>query len=81
MEKSIQTRLELLKSGVKPELILDEKEAPSKASRLASKAIDLPNKQELESYQVTKLLENREQIPEDAHQCHYCTDFAYFSMI
>jgi len=27
------------------------------------------------------MLENRENVTEDAHQCHYCTDFAYFSMI
>ena len=24
---------------------------------------------------------NRDQVPEDAHQCHFCTDFAYFSQI
>lgn len=28
-----------------------------------------------------KQMENREDIPEDANQCFYCTDFAYMSMI
>jgi len=27
------------------------------------------------------MMENRENIPEDAHQCYYCTDFAYNSLI
>ena len=34
-----------------------------------------------EGYSTVKLMENREAISEDAHQCHYCTDFAYFSLI
>ena len=28
-----------------------------------------------------ELLPNREKVAEDAHQCFYCTDFAYASMI
>lgn len=32
-------------------------------------------------YSIVKAMPNREQVPEDAHQCHYCTDFAYFSLI
>jgi len=32
-------------------------------------------------YSTVKQMENREAVPEDAHQCHYCTDFAYFSLI
>jgi hypothetical protein len=27
------------------------------------------------------IMENRENVAEDAHQCYYCTDFAYMSMI
>ena len=27
------------------------------------------------------LMANREEVPEDEHQCFYCTDFAYVSMI
>ena len=34
-----------------------------------------------EGYSTVKLMENRDAISEDAHQCHYCTDFAYFSLI
>lgn len=26
-------------------------------------------------------MEDRENVPEDAHQCHYCTDWCYSSMI
>ena len=33
------------------------------------------------NYKTTVLMENREQVAEDAHQCNYCTDFAYFSLI
>ena len=32
-------------------------------------------------YTTVKQLENRDTVTEDAHQCHFCTDFAYFSMI
>ena len=32
-------------------------------------------------YSTVKLMENREEVSEDAHQCQYCTDFAYFSLI
>lgn len=28
-----------------------------------------------------RLMEKRDEVPEDAHQCFYCTDFAYMSMI
>ena len=33
------------------------------------------------NYQTSKIMDNRDQVTEDAHQCHYCTDFAYMSMI
>lgn len=56
MEKAIETRLELLKQGVKPELIVDE----SKASKITSKASSAPSKHDLESYEVIKILENRD---------------------
>lgn len=32
-------------------------------------------------YNIVKAMPNREQVSEDAHQCHFCTDFAYFSLI
>lgn len=28
-----------------------------------------------------QLMANRDEVAEDEHQCHYCTDFAYLSMI
>ncbi len=36
---------------------------------------------QLSKYEMTKLMEQRDKVSEDAHQCHYCTDFAYTSMI
>lgn len=58
MEKAIETRLELLKQGVKPEII-DESDIPDKVSKQAAKA-GSPNKTDLEAYKIFKLLENRE---------------------
>ena len=60
MENSLETRLELLKSGVNPELILEQEEAFGKTSSFASKEITAPSKQDLESYVSFKILENRE---------------------
>lgn len=60
MERSLATRLELLKSGVKPELIRDDYEASGTTSRSASKPITPPSKHDLESYEVFKVFENRE---------------------
>ena len=60
MEKAMETRLELLKSGVKPELIMDTSTASGKVSKTTSKTGSPLSKQDLESYQVSKLLENRE---------------------
>jgi len=34
-----------------------------------------------EGYTTVVEMANRDAVMEDAHQCHYCTDFAYFSMI
>ena len=46
-------------------------------TRLSVKAADeLPP-----GYSTVKLMENRDTVTEDAHQCQYCTDFAYFSLI
>ena len=28
-----------------------------------------------------KMMENRDKIGEDEHQCHFCTDFCYLSLI
>ena len=44
--------------------------------------LSVKEKQEVPTgYTITKLMENRDQIAEDAHQCQYCTDFAYFSLL
>ena len=67
MEKSLATRLELLKQGVKPELMLESKGASDKTRTLAPKSISAPSKRDLESYEVFKLFENRQSVPEDAH--------------
>ena len=32
-------------------------------------------------YSTVVTMPNRDAVTEDAHQCHYCTDFAYFSLI
>jgi hypothetical protein len=31
--------------------------------------------------QAFQALEDRENVPEDAHQCKFCTDFAYMSLV
>ena len=31
--------------------------------------------------QGSQMMKDRDLVAEDAHQCHYCTDFAYMSMI
>mmetsp|Transcript_31453 Transcript_31453/g.39089 ORF Transcript_31453/g.39089 Transcript_31453/m.39089 type:complete len:120 (+) Transcript_31453:1684-2043(+) len=33
------------------------------------------------SYSTVIDMPNRESVMEDAHQCHFCTDFAYLSLI
>ena len=40
-------------------------------------------REQVERYTEGKwtLLADREEVPEDAHQCYYCTDFAYLSMV
>ena len=44
--------------------------------------LSVKNPDELEpDYSIFKLMPNRDAVSEDAHQCHYCTDFAYFSLI
>jgi len=30
---------------------------------------------------IFEIMENRDEVSEDDHQCYYCTDFAYLSMI
>ena len=30
---------------------------------------------------VCELMKDRDSVAEDAHQCYYCTDFAYMSVI
>jgi hypothetical protein len=30
---------------------------------------------------IASIMENEASVPEDSHQCHYCTDFAYASML
>jgi hypothetical protein len=30
---------------------------------------------------VCELMKDRDSVAEDAHQCYYCTDFAYMSLI
>ena len=37
---------------------------------------DLP-----EGYSAVTLMTNRDQVAEDAHQCNFCTDFSYLSVI
>jgi hypothetical protein len=32
-------------------------------------------------YAKTMIMENRDNVAEDAHQCYYCTDFAYMSLV
>ena len=32
-------------------------------------------------YKPITVMENRDKVPEDRHQCKFCTDFAYASMI
>jgi hypothetical protein len=36
---------------------------------------------ELAKYMKVHLMEDRDTVPEDMHQCQYCTDFAFTSMI
>ena len=75
MEKALETQLELLKAKVKPELL---QESNSKNGKIMNKTID---ESALKDYKIFTILENREKVPEDAHQCHFCTDFCYLSMI
>ena len=75
MQKALETQLELLRAKVQPELF---QEASSKNGRILNKTID---ESALKTYKTFTLLEDREKVAEDAHQCHYCTDFAYLSMI
>mmetsp|Transcript_52821 Transcript_52821/g.72353 ORF Transcript_52821/g.72353 Transcript_52821/m.72353 type:complete len:118 (+) Transcript_52821:1416-1769(+) len=35
----------------------------------------------LKGYNVYKIMDNRQDVVEDAHQCKFCTDFTYVSMI
>jgi len=37
--------------------------------------------EQLSKYEICTLMADRDKVSEDAHQCHYCTDFAYTSMI
>ena len=49
MEKAIETRLELLKQGIKPD-IFDESANSNNVSKQVAKAGSSPNKQDLEAY-------------------------------
>lgn len=53
-------------------------ESSNKNGKILNKTID---EQALLDYRAVNLLDNREKVAEDSHQCHYCTDFAYLSMI
>lgn len=75
MEKALETQLELLKAKVKPELF---QESNNKNGKIMNKTID---ESALKDYKIFTILENREKVSEDAHQCHFCTDFCYLSMI
>lgn len=52
-----------------------DKEYFRKAKSLAERT------KELAQYMLVHNMENRDAVPEDAHQCNFCTDLAYSSMV
>lgn len=58
----------------------DISEHPSKEFVEKAKNLSERTKQ-LAKYVLVKVMEDRDAVSEDKHQCNYCTDFAYCSMI
>ena len=78
MVSQLETRLDLAKQGFSSEMLstkFDDRNAKSVKQKSTF------TMKELQNYKMIKMLENREKTAEDAHQCRYCTDFTYLSMV
>ena len=60
MEKQLETRLELYKSGVTADMLKNGGEALGKGAGSASKSASRLSKEQIKSYVTTKLMVNRE---------------------